>query len=75
MSGGQQMLAIGRALVGNLDPLLVSERGGSPVLDSQRYFRNLRVINEELDTTVLFVEQNLGVRRDTADACHSMKRG
>jgi ABC-type branched-subunit amino acid transport system ATPase component len=35
----------------------------------------MRAINEELGTTILFVEQNLGVIRSMADRCYAMERG
>jgi branched-chain amino acid transport system ATP-binding protein len=77
MSGGQQqMLAIGRALVGNPDLLLLDEpsEGIQPSI-VEEISENMRAINEELGTTILFVEQNLGVIQDMADRCYAMKRG
>ena len=61
MSGGQQqMLAIARALVGGPDLLLVDEpsEGVQPSI-VQSITKDLRQINEEFGTTILFVEQNL----------------
>ncbi len=77
LSGGQQqMLAIGRALVGNPDLLLLDEpsEGIQPSI-VDRISEDMRTINRELGTTILFVEQNLGVIRSMADRCYAMKRG
>jgi branched-chain amino acid transport system ATP-binding protein len=32
-------------------------------------------INEDLGTTILFVEQNLGMIQEMADRCYAMERG
>jgi len=77
LSGGQQqMLAIGRALVGDPDLLLLDEpsEGVQPSIVDQ-ISEDIRAINDELGTTVLFVEQNLGVIREMADRCYAMERG
>jgi branched-chain amino acid transport system ATP-binding protein len=77
MSGGQQqMLAIARALVGNPDLLLLDEpsEGVQPSI-VERISEDLRGVNEEFGTTILFVEQNLGVIQSMADRCYAMKRG
>ncbi|MFD1641418.1 ABC transporter ATP-binding protein [Halohasta litorea] len=77
MSGGQQqMLAIGRALVGNPDLLLVDEpsEGVQPSI-VQSITEDLTRINEELGTTILFVEQNLSVIQGLADRCYAMDHG
>ena len=77
MSGGQQqMLAIARALVSNPDLLLLDEpsEGIQPSIVEQ-ISEDMRTINEELGTTILFVEQNLQVIRDMADRCYAMERG
>lgn len=77
MSGGQQqMLAIGRALVGNPDLLLVDEpsEGVQPSI-VQSITKDLKRINDEFGTTVLFVEQNLSVIQGLAERCYAINRG
>nr|WP_276223244.1 ABC transporter ATP-binding protein [Halomicroarcula sp. DFY41] len=77
LSGGQQqMLAIARALVSNPDLLLLDEpsEGIQPSIVDQ-ISQDMQTINEELGTTILFVEQNLGVIREMADRCYAMERG
>jgi len=77
LSGGQQqMLAIGRALVGNPDLLVLDEpsEGIQPSIVDQ-ITEDIRAINRDLGTTVLFVEQNLGVVQEMADRCYAMERG
>jgi len=77
MSGGQQqMLAIGRALVGNPDLLLVDEpsEGVQPSI-VQSITADLARINDDLGTTVLFVEQNLSVIQGLAERCYAMDHG
>ncbi|MFD1563114.1 ABC transporter ATP-binding protein [Haloarchaeobius amylolyticus] len=77
MSGGQQqMLAIGRALVGDPDLLLVDEpsEGVQPSI-VQSITDDLGRINEDLGTTILFVEQNLSVIQNLADRCYAMDKG
>jgi urea transport system ATP-binding protein len=77
LSGGQQqMLAIGRALVANPDLLLLDEpsEGIQPSIVTQ-ISEDMRAINEDLGTTILFVEQNLEVIRTMSDRCYAMERG
>ncbi|MDG5759605.1 ABC transporter ATP-binding protein [Natronococcus sp. A-GB1] len=77
MSGGQrQMLAIGRALVGNPELLLLDEpsEGVQPSI-VQDVTRDLKRVNEELGTTILFVEQNLHVVQHLAERCYAIDKG
>jgi branched-chain amino acid transport system ATP-binding protein len=77
MSGGQQqMLAIGRALVGDPDLLLVDEpsEGVQPSI-VQSITEDLERINEEFGTTILFVEQNLSVIQGLAERCYAIDHG
>ncbi|MFU1783333.1 ABC transporter ATP-binding protein [Haloarcula japonica] len=77
LSGGQQqMLAIGRALISNPDLLLLDEpsEGIQPSIVDQ-ISQDMQTINDDLGTTILFVEQNLGVIREMADRCYAMERG
>ena len=77
MSGGeQQMLAIGRALVGNPDLLLLDEpsEGIQPSIVEQIQ-RDIPKISDELGMTVLFVEQNLGVIKAMSDRCYAIEHG
>jgi branched-chain amino acid transport system ATP-binding protein len=77
MSGGeQQMLAIGRALIGSPDLLLLDEpsEGVQPNIVTQ-IGETLRDINEELGTTIFFVEQNLEFTATTSDYCYVMEKG
>lgn len=77
LSGGQQqMLAIGRALVSNPDLLLLDEpsEGIQPSIVTQ-ISEDMRSINDDLGTTILFVEQNLEVIRSMSDRCYAMERG
>lgn len=77
MSGGQQqMLAIGRALVGDPALLLVDEpsEGVQPSI-VQSITEDLQQINRDLNTTILFVEQNLSVIQGLAERCYAMDHG
>lgn len=77
MSGGeQQMLVIGRALVGNPDLLLLDEpsEGIQPSI-VQQISQNVESINEELGITVLFVEQNLQFIQAVSERCYVMEKG
>ena len=77
LSGGeQQMLAIGRALVGNPRVLLMDEptEGLAPVIveELQVTFARLR---DEAGMTILLVEQNSRVALDFAERCIVMSGG
>lgn len=77
MSGGeQQMLAIGRALIGNPDLLLLDEpsEGIQPSI-IQQITDELTNINRELGTTILFVEQNLQVIQELASRSYVVRKG
>lgn len=77
MSGGeQQMLAIGRALIGGPDILLLDEpsEGVQPNIVMQ-IGETLRDIKEELGMTIFFVEQNLDFTVSTSDHCYIMEKG
>ncbi|MFP8952270.1 ABC transporter ATP-binding protein [Natrialbaceae archaeon A-arb3/5] len=77
LSGGQQqMLAIGRALIGNPDLLLLDEpsEGVQPSI-VQDITRDLQRVNEDLGTTILFVEQNLHVVQNLAERCYAIDKG
>jgi urea transport system ATP-binding protein len=77
MSGGQQQqLAIGRAMIGNPRLLLLDEpsEGIQPSIIIE-IMRVIRRVNNELGTTVLFVEQNLDVILSLAQRCYVMDKG
>ncbi len=77
MSGGeQQMLAIGRALVGGPDLLLLDEpsEGIQPSIVRQ-IGENVRRMNRDLGITVLFVEQNIELILEMAHRCYVMDKG
>jgi branched-chain amino acid transport system ATP-binding protein len=76
LSGGeQQMLAIGRALMGAPNPLLLDEPslGLAPVL-VERVFETLHRIREE-GTTSLLVEQNARAALRLADKAYVLEVG
>jgi urea transport system ATP-binding protein len=77
LSGGQQQqLSIGRALVGNPDILLLDEpsEGIQPSI-VEEISGVLRRINQELGTTILFVEQNLDMIMALTRRCYVMDKG
>jgi branched-chain amino acid transport system ATP-binding protein len=77
MSGGQQQqLAIGRALVGSPELLLLDEpsEGIQPSI-VQMICRVLRSIRDDLGTTIVFVEQNLDTILVLAERCLVMEKG
>jgi len=77
MSGGeQQMLAIGRALVGNPDLLLLDEpsEGVQPNIVDQ-IADTLGDIRNQLDMTIFFVEQNLDFTTTASERTYVMEKG
>jgi branched-chain amino acid transport system ATP-binding protein len=77
MSGGQQqLLAIGRALIGNPDLLLLDEpsEGIQPSI-IEEIARVMLTINKDLGTTILFVEQNLDMIMAMTQRCYVMDKG
>ncbi len=77
LSGGQRkLLEMARVLVTEPDVLLLDEpsEGIQPSIVDQ-ISRDMKRINDQLGTTILFVEQNLGVIRELADRCYAMERG
>ena len=77
MSGGeQQQLAIGRALIGNPDLVLLDEpsEGIQPSIVHQ-IARNMRELNREIGLSVLFVEQNIDMILSMAQRCYVMDKG
>jgi len=76
MSGGeQQMLAIGRAMMGNPKILLLDEpsMGISPVL-TERIYETIAEINEQ-GTTILLVEQNANHALDVSKRGYVLETG
>ena len=77
LSGGeQQMLAIGRALVGNPVMLLLDEpsEGIQPSI-VQQIGENISQVNREMGLTVLFVEQNIDMIVSLAQRCYVIDNG
>jgi branched-chain amino acid transport system ATP-binding protein len=77
MSGGeQQQLAIGRALFGNPDLVLLDEpsEGIQPSIVHQ-IAENIKKLNAEIGLTVLFVEQNIDMIMSMAQRCYVMDKG
>jgi branched-chain amino acid transport system ATP-binding protein len=77
LSGGeQQMLAIGRALMGNPRLLLLDEpsMGLAPVL-VETIFETIQRVNEEGGTTILLVEQNALIALEVASRGYVLQTG
>jgi branched-chain amino acid transport system ATP-binding protein len=77
MSGGeQQQLAIGRALIGGPDLVLLDEpsEGIQPSIVHQ-IAENMKKLNAEIGLTVLLVEQNIDVIMSLAQRCYVMEKG
>jgi branched-chain amino acid transport system ATP-binding protein len=77
LSGGQQQqLAIGRALIGDPDLILLDEpsEGIQPSI-VELIIEVMVRINRELGKTILFVEQNLEVITSVAQRCYAIDKG
>jgi branched-chain amino acid transport system ATP-binding protein len=77
LSGGeQQMLAIGRALMGRPKVLLMDEPSlGLAPLVVQKIFDIIREINQQEGTTILLVEQNANIALRTASRGYVLETG
>jgi branched-chain amino acid transport system ATP-binding protein len=76
MSGGeQQMLAIGRALMGSPQILLLDEpsMGISPIL-TERIYETIAEINKQ-GTTILLVEQNANFALEVSQRAYVLETG
>ena len=77
MSGGQQqMLAIGRGLMGAPDLLLLDEPtlGLAPIVVGE-VFQKVREISDRLDTTIMIVEHNIKGVLDIVDRAYVLDKG
>jgi ABC-type branched-subunit amino acid transport system ATPase component/ABC-type branched-subunit amino acid transport system permease subunit len=77
LSGGeQQMLAIGRALMGSPKLLMLDEPSlGLSPLYSQQVLQNLRRIVDDGNTSVLLIEQNARAALECTDRAYVLSRG
>ena len=77
LSGGeQQMLALGRALIGNPKMLLVDELSlGLAPLIVQSIYEQLQVVGRTLGTSMLVVEQNARLALQFASHAYILDRG
>ena len=77
LSGGeQQMLAVGRALIGRPSVILMDEPslGLAPMI-AQEIFAVVKKINQEQGATILLVEQNAALAFSVADFAYIMENG
>ncbi|HSS39382.1 MAG TPA: ABC transporter ATP-binding protein [Polyangia bacterium] len=77
MSGGeQQMLAIGRCLMGLPDLMMLDEPslGLAPLVVSE-LFRTIRLLNEEKGISILLVEQNVAASLKLANHAYVLENG
>jgi len=77
MSGGeQQMLAIGRCLMGQPDLIMFDEPslGLAPAV-VQEVFRIIRLLHAQRGMTVILVEQNVAVSLKLADQAYVLENG
>jgi branched-chain amino acid transport system ATP-binding protein len=77
MSGGeQQMLAIGRCLMGLPDLIMLDEPSlGLAPLVVKEVFRTIRLLNQEKGITVLLVEQNVAASLKLAKHAYVLENG
>lgn len=77
MSGGeQQMLALGRALIGGPTLLLVDELSlGLAPLIVRSIYQQLRVVGDTLGTAMLIVEQNARLALEFASSAYVLNNG
>ena len=77
MSGGeQQMLAIGRCLMGLPELIMLDEPSlGLAPLVVQEMLRTIRLLNEENGITILLVEQNVAASLKLAEHAYVLENG
>ena len=77
MSGGeQQMLAIGRCLMGRPDLIMLDEPSlGLAPLVVKELFRTIRLLNRDKGLSVLLVEQNVAASLALANRAYVMENG